>query len=117
MQTAEIAVMHGLQLHDLLTDYSTMYVFEYTARTTHKAKQLRAGAWACEGATCLTELTGAWPYNHPCAQQYVGKSQSCMVISGRLIVHAPVQLGWLIMDAGGRRSLILPTGRRRLAAR
>ena len=25
-----------------------------------------------------------------CAQQYVGKSQSCMVISGRLIVHAPV---------------------------
>ena len=32
---------------------------------------------------------GAWPYNRPCAQQYVGKSQSCMVISGRLIVHAP----------------------------
>ena len=35
--------------------------------------------------------TGAWPYNRPCAQQYVGKSQSCMVISGRLIVHAPVR--------------------------
>ena len=35
--------------------------------------------------------TGAWPYNRPCAQQYVGKSQSCMVISGRLIGHAPVQ--------------------------
>ena len=34
--------------------------------------------------------TGAWPYNRPCAQQYVGKSQSCMVISGRLIVYAPV---------------------------
>ena len=34
--------------------------------------------------------TGACPYNRPCAQQYVGKSQSCMVISGRLIVHAPV---------------------------
>ena len=34
--------------------------------------------------------TGAWPYNRPCAQQYVGKSQSCMVISGRLIVHAAV---------------------------
>ena len=33
---------------------------------------------------------GAWPYNWPCAQQYVGKSQSCMVISGRFIVHAPV---------------------------
>ena len=36
------------------------------------------------------EATGAWPYNRPCAQQYVGKYQSCMVISGRLIVHAPV---------------------------
>ena len=35
--------------------------------------------------------TGAWPYNRPCAQQYVGKSQSCMVRSDRLIVHAPVQ--------------------------
>ena len=31
------------------------------------------------------------PYHRPCAQQYVGKSQSCMVISGRLIVHAPEQ--------------------------
>ena len=29
-------------------------------------------------------LSGAWPYNRPCAQQYVGKSQSCMVISGRI---------------------------------
>ena len=36
----------------------------------------------------LFAVTGAWPYNRPCAQQYVGKSQSCMVISGRLIVHA-----------------------------
>ena len=32
--------------------------------------------------------TGACTYNQPCAQQYVGKSQSCMVISGRLIPHA-----------------------------
>ena len=32
-------------------------------------------------------------YNRPCAQQYVCKSQSCMVISVRLIVHAPVQAG------------------------
>ena len=35
-------------------------------------------------------LSGACTINRPCAQQYVGKSQSCMVISGRLIVHAPV---------------------------
>ena len=35
--------------------------------------------------------TGACTINRPCAQQYVGKSQSCMVISGRLIVHAPGQ--------------------------
>ena len=39
------------------------------------------------------KLTGACPYNRPCAQQYVGKSQSCMVIKGRLIVHAPVLSG------------------------
>eukprot|EP01048_Picozoa_sp_COSAG05_P019018 COSAG05_NODE_2892_length_2535_cov_2.408867_5_plen_172_part_00 len=43
--------------------------------------------------------TGACPYNRPCAQQYVGKYQSCMVISGRLIVHAPVAhkfgCGWI----------------------
>ena len=32
--------------------------------------------------------TGACTINRTCAQQYVGKSQSCMVISGRLIVHA-----------------------------
>ena len=37
-------------------------------------------------------LTGACPYNRPCAQKFVGKSQSCMVISGRLIIHAPVDL-------------------------
>ena len=37
-----------------------------------------------------TQNTGACPYNRTCAPQYVGKSQSCMVISGRLIVHAPV---------------------------
>ena len=36
--------------------------------------------------------TGACPYNRPCAQQYVGKSQSCMVVSGRLYGHAPVAL-------------------------
>ena len=42
---------------------------------------------------------GAWPYNRPCAQQYVGKSQSCMVISGRLIVHAPVGAGLLTFTA------------------
>ena len=42
-------------------------------------------------AKLLAQATGAWPYNRPCAHQYVGKSQSCMVISGRLIVRAPVQ--------------------------
>ena len=34
--------------------------------------------------------TGAWQYNRPCAQEYVGKYQSCMVISGRLYCHALV---------------------------
>eukprot|EP01048_Picozoa_sp_COSAG05_P003916 COSAG05_NODE_193_length_14574_cov_23.070812_4_plen_1690_part_00 len=37
-----------------------------------------------------TADTGAWQYNLPCAQQYVGKIQSCMVIIGRLTPHAPV---------------------------
>ena len=45
----------------------------------------------CGGHVVSQQSTGAWPYNRPCAQQYVGKSQSCMVITGRLIVHAPVQ--------------------------
>eukprot|EP01048_Picozoa_sp_COSAG05_P008350 COSAG05_NODE_631_length_8203_cov_23.575148_4_plen_74_part_00 len=39
--------------------------------------------------------TGACPDNRPCAQQYVGKYQSCMVIEGRLIVHAPVDSGYV----------------------
>ena len=52
------------------------------------------------------EAAGAWPYNRPCAQQYVGKSQSCMVISGRLIVHAPEQKSaW---PRTGRPSLTQP---------
>ena len=47
--------------------------------------------------------TGACTINRPCAQQYIGKSQSCMVMSGRLIVHAPVQ-HWLLSDVHlGRR--------------
>ena len=32
--------------------------------------------------------TGACGYNRPCAHQYVGKYQSCMVENGRLIPHA-----------------------------
>ena len=27
------------------------------------------------------DCIGAWQYNRPCAQQYVGKSQSCMAIA------------------------------------
>ena len=52
----------------------------------------------------VLSLVGAWPYNRPCAQQYVGKSQSCMVISGRLIVHAPVQphFGPLLREERGQ---------------
>ena len=43
----------------------------------------------CDGMRRAGE-PGACTINRPCAQQYVGKYQSCMVISGRLIVHAPV---------------------------
>ena len=50
--------------------------------------------------------TGAWPYNRPCAQQFVGKYQSCMVIIGRLIGHAPV--GWVeaLLDRAVGRSVV-----------
>ena len=34
--------------------------------------------------------TGACGYNQPCAHQYLGKYQSCMVENGRLYPHAPV---------------------------
>ena len=39
----------------------------------------------------VEHVTGACTTNRTCAQQYVCKYQSCMVISGRLIVHAPVE--------------------------
>eukprot|EP01048_Picozoa_sp_COSAG05_P018566 COSAG05_NODE_2735_length_2712_cov_2.337543_4_plen_98_part_00 len=39
--------------------------------------------------------TGAWQYKRPCAQQYVGKSQSCVVI----MVNSP-----------RARSSVFPTG-------
>jgi len=45
-----------------------------------------------KGLSRLAAPSGACGYNRPCAHQYVGKYQSCMVISGRLIVHAPAQL-------------------------
>ena len=50
-----------------------------------------AGLEVSKSQLC-TQLTGACTINRPCAQQYVGNSQSCMVISGRLIVHAPVHI-------------------------
>ena len=33
-------------------------------------------------------VLGACGYDRPCAHQYVGKSQSCMLENGRLIPHA-----------------------------
>ena len=44
-------------------------------------------------SVAIGDDTGACTINRICAQQYVGKYQSCMVISGRLIVHAPVRIG------------------------
>ena len=45
---------------------------------------------ACQRLVSLlgSPSTGACTINRPCAQQYVGKYQSCMIISGRLIVFA-----------------------------
>ena len=51
---------------------------------------LIGGAGTAELKKAFEELRhgGACTINRPCAQQYVGKYQSCMVISGRFIVHA-----------------------------
>ena len=63
---------------------------EESEEVTHGVVTLDDG-WDTEiGYNEESLLTGACTINRPCAQQYVGKSQSCMVISGRLIVHAPV---------------------------
>ena len=81
--------MTDIYLHFLCAHYGVI-----TTAVDASAKLFRA--WDAsdpneEGLIPLASFrTGAWPYNRPCAQQYVGKSQSCMVISGRLIVHAPV---------------------------
>ena len=57
-----------------------------------------------ERALLKVHCTGACTINRPCAQQYVGKSQSCMVISGRLIVHAPVQCSAFTHPTSGLES-------------
>ena len=71
------------------------------------ADYIRTHPYPCTRAQKIYVTTQAWKssshrvgithshicargYNRPCTQKYVGKSQSCMVISGRLIVHAPV---------------------------
>ena len=52
--------------------------------------------------------TGACTINRPCAQRYVGKSQSCMVISGRLIVHAPVWMYETSYSQAAHASYVTP---------
>ena len=67
-------------------------VTDTTMRDAHQsllATRLRTSDLLAAAPEFSSRL-GAWPYNRPCAQQYVGKYQSCMVRSGRLIVHAPV---------------------------
>ena len=48
---------------------------------------LHVSSCVCIRECSLAHLSA---FARPCAQQYVGKYQSCMVMSGRLIVHAPV---------------------------
>ena len=70
-----------------LNDTLVAPIWETQTNLTTRSVWVPPGDWedAWDGST------GACGYNRPCAQQYVGTSQSCMVISGRLIVHAPVQ--------------------------
>ena len=44
----------------------------------------------------LVPVSRQKPYNLPCAQQYVGKSQSCMVISGSFLCRGRRRSGGLI---------------------
>ena len=77
-QTVATAAHHPLReaLLDQLREVSRC-----VSRCGHVKRVWRAAACDC---------TGACTINRPCAQPYVGKYPSCMVISGRLIVHAPV---------------------------
>ena len=78
-QAAEQLRQAQTELASLVNSERTGAQVEAEARARFRSESTAADAY-----------TGAWPYNRPCAQQYVGQSQSCMVISGRLIVHAPV---------------------------
>ena len=40
---------------------------------------VRPAGTAAVGEAAGKAATGAWSYNRPCAHQYVGKSQSCML--------------------------------------
>ena len=72
-------------------------------RPTRTAERQRARGRQCvsvqrETGTEQIQLdlaTGACGYNRPCAHQYVGKSQSCMVENGRLIPHASYRPAWI----------------------
>ena len=88
----------GVLLHDAIADvgarngvYGVKLFLHGSWTTVIVDDWLPCIAAAPDPATTPAEAaapTGACPYNLPCAQEYVGKSQSCRVISGRLIVHA-----------------------------
>ena len=67
-------------------------------RVSKISDPVSASVWA-DTAQAQARDTGACTINRPCAQQYVGKYQSCMVISGRLIVHAPA---FALLDSDSR---------------
>ena len=75
--------------------------------------QNEGGQTALELAATRGKLRSLFVRAASCAQQYVGKSQSCMVISGRLSVHAPVadadrqaNHAWLRLCVSGPRRLV-----------
>ena len=55
----------------------------------------------------------AWQYNRPCAQKYVCKFQSCMIISGSQVIAALRRSGFLIeeleMESAGGWDTKVPT--------
>ena len=72
----------------------------------------RAPCTRCLVLSSHLPSTGACGYNRPCAHQYVGKYQSCMVENGRLIPHASYllllspQFACLVLQAAYEATLL-----------
>ena len=80
---------HTQATHDENADLCACKNYHQTLRANGVPSTLVLQPAALEGCSCV----GANVIGHACAQTFVGKYQSCMLLNGRLIPHAPV-LTW-----------------------